>query len=129
VTPSPFGIHVGIEYLFMAVLGGAGYVWGAITGVVVTKLMADQLQVLLPSLIGTSGSYEIIVFGVVLVLILQYAPDGIWSFVDRTLPKARRIDDWHDALPLSHRPKPAAGEVVLEARGLRKEFGGLVAVN
>ncbi|MEO7939283.1 MAG: branched-chain amino acid ABC transporter permease, partial [Burkholderiaceae bacterium] len=44
VTPSPFGIHVGIEYLFMAVLGGAGYVWGAITGVVVTKLMADQLQ-------------------------------------------------------------------------------------
>ena len=129
VTPSPFGVHVGIEYLFMAVLGGAGYVWGAITGVIVTKLMADQLQVLLPMLIGTSGSYETIVFGVVLVLILKYAPDGIWSFVDRKLPKANRPRDWDDARPLTQRPKPARGEVVLQAQGLRKEFGGLVAVN
>ena len=129
VTPSPFGVHVGIEYLFMAVLGGAGYVWGAITGVAVTKLMADQLQVLLPSLIGTSGSYETIVFGVMLVLILQYAPDGIWSFVDRNLPKENRPCDWSDARPLAQRAKPMRGDVVLQAQGLRKEFGGLVAVN
>ena len=27
VSPSPFGINYGIEYLFMAVVGGAGYVW------------------------------------------------------------------------------------------------------
>ncbi len=129
VTPSPFGVHVGIEYLFMAVLGGAGYVWGAVAGVVVTKLMADQLQVLLPSLIGTSGSYETIVFGVVLVLILQYAPNGIWSFVDRKLPKVNRPSNWGDARALAQRAKPAPGEVVLQAQGLRKEFGGLVAVN
>ena len=29
VSPSPFGINYGIEYLFMAVVGGAGYVWRA----------------------------------------------------------------------------------------------------
>jgi len=28
VNPSPFGLKMGIEYLFMAVLGGVGYVWG-----------------------------------------------------------------------------------------------------
>ncbi|MES2954634.1 MAG: branched-chain amino acid ABC transporter permease, partial [Pseudomonadota bacterium] len=28
VNPSPFSVHIGIEYLFMAVLGGAGHVWG-----------------------------------------------------------------------------------------------------
>jgi hypothetical protein len=33
VNPSPFGLHVGIEYLFMAVLGGVGHVWGALMGV------------------------------------------------------------------------------------------------
>jgi branched-chain amino acid transport system permease protein len=32
VNPSPFGLHHGIEYLFMAVVGGAGYVWGAVIG-------------------------------------------------------------------------------------------------
>ena len=129
VNPSPFGLQVGIEYLFMAVLGGAGHVWGAVTGVAITKLMADQLQVLLPRLLGTSGSYEIIVFGVLLVLILKYAPEGIWAFIDRKLPKSRRRVDWQDAAALPARGKPAAGEVVLQAKAIRKEFGGLVAVN
>ncbi|MDO8450538.1 MAG: branched-chain amino acid ABC transporter ATP-binding protein/permease [Rhodoferax sp.] len=129
VNPSPFGVHVGIEYLFMAVLGGAGHVWGAITGVTITKLLADQLQVLLPKLIGTSGSYEIIVFGVLLVLTLKYAPEGIWAFVDRKLPKPPRKVDWQNASALPHRSKPAPGEVVLQATDIRKEFGGLVAVN
>lgn len=129
VNPSPFGVQIGIEYLFMAVLGGAGHVWGAITGVTITKLLADQLQVLLPKLIGTSGSYEIIVFGVLLVLTLKYAPEGIWAFVDRKLPKPPRKVDWQNAATLPHRSKPAAGDVVLQATDIRKEFGGLVAVN
>jgi branched-chain amino acid transport system permease protein len=128
VTPSPFGVRVGIEYLFMAVLGGAGYVWGAITGVVLTGLLSDQLQVLLPRLLGTSGSYEIIVFGVLLVLTLQYAPQGIWSFVERRLPRAPRKVDWQNAAILRTRIKPAVGEIVLRANAIRKEFGGLVAV-
>ena len=129
VNPSPFGITVGIEYLFMAVLGGAGYVWGAVVGATVTKLLDDQLQVLLPLLIGTSGSYQTIVFGILLVLTLKYAPDGIWSFVDRKLPKAPRKADWAQAEPLAERGKPALDEVVLEVRDIRKQFGGLVAVN
>jgi len=129
VNPSPFSVHIGIEYLFMAVLGGVGHVWGAITGVTLTKLMADQLQVLLPKLIGTSGSYETIVFGVLLVLTLKYAPNGIWAFVDRKLPKPARKVDWQDAAPLPQRSKPASGERVLQAIDIRKEFGGLVAVN
>ncbi|MEO5669621.1 MAG: branched-chain amino acid ABC transporter ATP-binding protein/permease [Ramlibacter sp.] len=129
VNPSPFGVQIGIEYLFMAVLGGAGHVWGALTGVAITKLLADQLQVLLPRLIGTSGSYETIVFGVLLVLILKYAPEGIWAFVDRKIPKAPRAVDWADATPLQHRDQPAAGDLVLDVQAVRKEFGGLIAVN
>ncbi len=129
VNPSPFGVHIGIEYLFMAVLGGAGHVWGALTGVTITKLLADQLQVLLPKLIGTSGSYETIVFGVLLVLILKYAPNGVWDFVDRRLPKLPRKADWQNAEPLPQRTKPVLGDVVLQATDIRKEFGGLVAVN
>jgi len=129
VNPSPFSVHAGIEYLFMAVLGGAGHVWGAITGATLTKLMADQLQVLLPRLLGSSGSFESIVFGVLLVLTLKYAPEGIWAFVDRKLPKPPRRIDWQNAAALAQRAKPATGEVVLRASALRKTFGGLLAVN
>ncbi len=129
VNPSPFGLKMGIEYLFMTVLGGAGYVWGAISGAVMTKLLEDELQVLLPKLIGTSGSYEVIVFGIVLVLVLKYLPEGIWSLVGRYLPKPDRVEDWHDAPALPERTKPARGEAVLEVDKVRKEFGGLVAVN
>jgi branched-chain amino acid transport system permease protein len=129
VNPSPFGLKMGIEYLFMTVVGGVGYVWGAITGALLTKLLEDQLQVLLPQLIGTSGSYEIIVFGIVLVLMLKYLPDGLWSFVDKRLPRARREENWADAPALPARAKPAPGDLVLDVQAIRKQFGGLTAVN
>ncbi|ABD68024.1 ABC transporter related [Rhodoferax ferrireducens T118] len=129
VNPSPFGLKMGIEYLFMTVLGGAGYVWGAISGAVMTKLLEDELQVLLPKLLGTSGSYEVIVFGIVLVLVLKYLPDGVWSLVGRFLPKPNRVEDWHAAAALPERAKPALGDTVLEVKDIRKQFGGLTAVN
>ena len=129
VNPSPFGLKMGIEYLFMAVLGGVGFVWGAIGGAVLTKLLEDWLQVLLPKLIGTSGSYEVIVFGIVLVLVLKYLPDGMWSLVGRFFPKPARKEDWLNAPALPERTKPATGDMVLEVLAIRKQFGGLVAVN
>jgi branched-chain amino acid transport system permease protein len=129
VNPSPFGLKMGIEYLFMTVVGGVGHVWGAITGALLTKLLEDQLQVLLPRLIGTSGSYETIVFGIVLVLTLKFLPNGLWSLVERKLPRPQRLVDWANAPALTERSKPAAGERVLEVQAIRKAFGGLVAVN
>ncbi len=129
VNPSPFSLKFGIEYLFMTVLGGASYVWGAIGGAVMTKLLEDELQVLLPKLLGTSGSYEVIVFGIVLVLVLKFLPDGLWSLVARWLPKPQRTVDWTNAKPLPERAKPASGDTVLTVNAIRKQFGGLIAVN
>ena len=129
VNPSAFGLKMGIEYLFMAVIGGVGYVWGAIVGAALIKLLDDYLQVALPALIGTSGSYEVIVFGVAMVLVLKYMPDGIWSFIARKIPRPPRKMDWQAAEPLSARSKPRMGELVLKVDKIRKQFGGLTAVN
>jgi branched-chain amino acid transport system permease protein len=129
VNPSPFGIKFGIEYLFMAVLGGIGSVWGAFAGAALVKITEDQLQVWLPKLIGTAGSYEIIVFGIVLVLVLKFAPDGLWPLLERWLPKRRRAAVHRDAPALAARDKPQRGDLLLEAKAVRKAFGGLVAVN
>ncbi|HTT11948.1 MAG TPA: branched-chain amino acid ABC transporter ATP-binding protein/permease [Burkholderiaceae bacterium] len=129
VNPSPFGLKMGIEYLFMAVVGGVGSVWGAFTGAAVVKLVEDQLQVWLPRLVGASGNYEIIVFGITLVLVLKYAPQGLWPFIAQRLPARVRRRDWDDAAPLPVRNKPARGALLLDVVAARKQFGGLLAVN
>src|SRR2546428_11427156 len=69
VNPTPFGINQGIEYLFMAVVGGAGSVWGAVVGATLITLTKQVLQDVLPNLLGRSGNFEIVVFGILMVLL------------------------------------------------------------
>ena len=133
VNPSPFALKMGIEYLFMAVVGGIGGVWGAFVGAGVVKLIEDQLKELLPALLGSSGNFEIIVLGLVLVLMLKYAPKGLWPYVNAAMarwwPVRPRARDWAAAQTLAARDKPTPGELLLDVQAVRKEFGGLVAVN
>lgn len=135
VSPSPFGLNYGIEYLFMAVVGGAGSVWGAVVGSALILTLKDQLQNVLPKILDTSANFELIVFGILMILVLQYARDGVWpllsSFWSSLTGGAsrRRRAAPEQAEPLAQRTKPEAGSMVLEVDNIRKEFGGLVAVN
>ena len=133
VNPSPFGLNSGIEYLFMAVIGGAGYLWGAILGAAVLTILKDQLQTILPSLIGSNGNFEIIVFGVLMVVLLQRARNGIWPFIAQYMPQrpaAVAPAGTHTSAPaLPVRAKAAPGYPLLVIDRARKQFGGLVAVN
>ena len=128
VNPSPFGINQGIEYLFMAVVGGAGNVWGAVVGATLITLLKQWLQDLLPKILGRAGNFEIVVFGVLMILVLQRARDGVWPWLERTLPKrSERV--MRDATTLPARSRTAHQGRLLEIDKARKQFGGLVAVN
>lgn len=129
VNPSPFGLNMGIEYLFMVVVGGVGHVWGALLGAGVVKILEDQLQQWMPRLLGVTNNYELVLFGALLVVALRYARDGLWAAIALRLPRLQRRRDWADAARLPARARPGRGEVVLDAREVRKQFGGLVAVN
>jgi len=136
VSPSPFGVNYGIEYLFMAVVGGAGYVWGALLGSSVILVLKDQLQNWLPKLLDTNANFEMIVFGVLLILMLQYARNGLWPIlagwwgsITGADGSRRNLAPPAPAPALPTRARPQAGQVVLEVDAIRKEFGGLVAVN
>jgi branched-chain amino acid transport system permease protein len=129
VNATPFGLNSGIEYLFMTVIGGASSLWGGILGSAIFILIRDGLQDIVPGLIGTSGAAENIVFGVLMVLILQKASGGLSPYIARLLPPAapRSVKDDAPALPL--RTKPVAGTSIFKVNGLVKRFGGLTAVN
>src|SRR5690242_7931605 len=129
VNPTPFGIHQGIEYLFMAVVGGAGSVWGAIVGATLITLLKQMLQDVLPALLGRAGNFEIVVFGILMILLLQFARHGVWPWLARLLPR-RKPAAIADAPPLPPRERAAGeGSVLLQVRAARKAFGGLIAVN
>src|SRR5881275_3272934 len=80
-NPTPFGAQAGIEYLFVAVVGGAGYVWGGVLGAAIVIVLKEILQSYLPFLFGGQGQLEIIVFGIMLVVLLHLAPTGVWPWL------------------------------------------------
>jgi len=128
VNPTPFGLAQGIEYLFMAVVGGAGSVWGAVVGATLITLAKQLLQDWLPVILGRSGNFEMVVFGVLMVIVLQRAREGVWPWIARWLPQTPP-SPVSDAPPLPARDRSADTGVLLDVRKARKQFGGLIAVN
>jgi branched-chain amino acid transport system permease protein len=126
VNPSAFSLGQGIEYLFMAVLGGANLLWGAVAGAAIVTLLKPILQAHLPGLIGMSGNFEGVVFGIVVILLFQFATEGL-------LPRLRRALRWPDITPralaaaarLPARTRQSAPSLIVT--GARKAFGGIVA--
>ncbi len=130
VGPHAFGVNAGIDYLFMAVIGGASQVWGALLGATIMTVAKEWLKDLLPLLFKHTGNYETIVFGVLMLLLLQRAREGLAPVLTRLFGASagppRMIQR---AAALARRDRVPAGQPLFEAAGLCKRFGGLVAVN
>jgi branched-chain amino acid transport system permease protein len=130
VNPTPFGAQAGIEYLFVAVVGGAGYVWGGVLGAAIVVILKEILQSYLPLLLQGSGQLETIVFGILLVALLQLAPTGVWPWLVAWLPSRPMGKKPDVSIKLPARPRAASGsDLLLQVENARKQFGGVVAVN
>ncbi|WP_315775514.1 MULTISPECIES: branched-chain amino acid ABC transporter ATP-binding protein/permease [unclassified Bradyrhizobium] len=130
VNPTPFGAQAGIEYLFVAVVGGAGYVWGGVLGAAIVVILKEVLQSYLPLLLHGEGQLETIVFGILLVTLLQLAPTGLWPWLTARLPfkPVAKQPDTSVKLPARER-SATTPNVLLQVDNARKQFGGVVAVN
>ncbi|MGS0707958.1 branched-chain amino acid ABC transporter ATP-binding protein/permease [Acinetobacter sp. ANC 3781] len=134
INPTPFGLQMGIDYLFMALLGGVGSIWGAIFGAGIFTMLRQWLQDLMPVIFGNNGQYETIVFGLMIVLLMQKAPSGLWPMLVKLIPPRFRANDLHTELTAPTQVLPAVdlppkGTLILEAKNVTKKFGGLVANN
>src|SRR5580698_2037685 len=129
-NPTPFGAQAGIEYLFIAVVGGAGYVWGGVLGAAIVVILKELLQSYLPYLFHGEGQLETIVFGILLVTLLQIAPTGVWPWLTARLPFKPKRQRPDTSLVLPARDRPAiTPDVLLQIDHARKQFGGVIAVN
>lgn len=74
IGPSEAGVMKSVRYVAIVAVGGMAHLWGAL-------VMGVLLNFL--SLRGVFGSYDDAVFGLILILIMLFAPDGILSLVWR----------------------------------------------
>ncbi|GGL87648.1 metal-dependent hydrolase [Deinococcus aerolatus] len=128
VNPTPFGLQAGIEYLFMAVVGGSQHIWGGVLGAGLITQIREILRDVLPGLLGQQGNFEVIVFGALVILVLQFARRGLWPLIELALPQ-EGIRILPERGKLVSRPKPAPGTPLLSVQHAVKQFGGLRAVN
>jgi branched-chain amino acid transport system permease protein len=78
VSPGDFSITFSTELVVMVAVGGLSSVWGAIFGAAAVTMLTEFLRNALPRLLGgASGELQIVVFGVLLVLIMVFLPEGL----------------------------------------------------
>jgi branched-chain amino acid transport system permease protein len=129
VSPAPFDLRPGIELLLMALVGGAGHIAGAVVGAAIITLLKNILQDVLPAFTRYSAQLEVVVFGVMFIVLLQWARAGVVPMIGRYLPRPR-LSLPTQARPLALRARPAvSGRAVLTIQGATKRFGALAAVN
>lgn len=78
VNPSPFGFHTSVMLLVMAAVGGLATIWGAPLGAAVVTMLGEALRAVVPAVQNrASGEYEIILFGLLLMGIMVFMPQGV----------------------------------------------------
>ena len=69
INPSPFDVEHSILFIIMVIAGGMRSVWGAVVGACVMGLM--------PELLADLEKWRFVIYGLILLLILMFVPQGI----------------------------------------------------
>ncbi|MCL5289716.1 MAG: branched-chain amino acid ABC transporter permease [Eubacteriales bacterium] len=89
ISPSPFGFHMSIQFVLMAVIGGLGTIWGPVLGVGLVVALSEVLKWLIPKLLPSAGGeYQIVFFGIILILVMIFKPEGLSHGWRRKAPAA-----------------------------------------
>lgn len=114
VAPDTFGLNYSLTLVIMLVVGGMGRIWGGILGVVLLGWM--------PELLREAATWQPVIFGSILAVIMLFAPSGLAGFVRR-----RSFFSPGEAQP-SAPSVFLSEECVLAVKDIDKSFGGVQAV-
>jgi len=71
VSPQSFDFMASVKLVVMAVIGGLASVWGAIFGAATTRILSDELLL-------RFGELDVIVYGLILILVMIFMPEGLF---------------------------------------------------
>jgi branched-chain amino acid transport system permease protein len=125
VSPDQFSFAESIVFLTMALLGGVASPIGALIGTALLIVLPETLRFLK----SVPGLY-LAIYGLAVILIIRFMPDGIWGFVQVYLRRFMPPLPFAQAAPeLVLAPARLYAPSTLEVEGLSKHFGGLKAVD
>ena len=91
IAPSPFGFVASVELVVMSVVGGIASIWGAPFGVALIYVVREVLRARLHAVLhGAGGEHEMIVYGIIVVVIMIFMPEGLSAGLPKALRRARR---------------------------------------
>ena len=84
IEPHTFSVQTSVLVAIMVVLGGVTSPWGAIVGSALIIGLTEFLREVAPIVLGgPTGAYELVAYGVVLVVSLLFLPSGLCSLPTR----------------------------------------------
>jgi ABC-type branched-subunit amino acid transport system ATPase component/ABC-type branched-subunit amino acid transport system permease subunit len=142
VTPETmFGIGVSVQALVVNLVGGVGYAIGPLLGTLIAVPISQALEAQFGSISGAAQ----LVYGLVLIVVVLTIPRGLIDELQRIDPSRHptlgKLQAWLTRGATDVTPPPASGvvtvaanaslakgEVLLNAEGLGKVYGGVIAL-
>jgi branched-chain amino acid transport system ATP-binding protein/branched-chain amino acid transport system permease protein len=137
VAPGMFGFGVSMTIIVMVVVGGSANLYGTLVGTALVVASGPFFQKAIKLSTDKSSLAQLLAYGVALVAVLRWRPQGILpeaatpgALLRRVRPRsgAPTVERAERAIPLAARRRGGTPELALEATGLSKSFGGIRAV-
>jgi ABC-type branched-subunit amino acid transport system ATPase component/ABC-type branched-subunit amino acid transport system permease subunit len=133
ITPEAvFGMLVSAQALILALFGGVGSLWGPVIGAVVLVPLAEGLNAKLGNVLpGIQG----VVYGVAIIAIILWAPEGVfwrvrdWLGIGKSESRAPPIAAAAPVAALPRDQREPLGDDLLVLRDVGISFGGLRALD
>ena len=123
VSPDNFNFKVSIDFLTMALLGGASSPFGSAIGTILLILMPEWLRFL--------KEIYLAVYGLAVILIMVFLPAGMWGIATSLWNRVFKQDEavLDTIKPLSLDVPVTDSSPILSLHNLQKHFGGVKAVD
>jgi branched-chain amino acid transport system permease protein len=118
ISVDDFAVDFSIFFLLIIVVGGSGRLWGPIVGTLVFFLVPETL--------GALQSWRVLVYGVALLLLMLFAPNGVVGALESAWRRHRPAGRSSHRELIEQSPIEGAR---LEVRDIKKRFGGIQALD
>jgi len=90
IAPTPFDFAASVELVVMSVVGGIASIWGAPFGVTLIYVVREVLRARLHAVLhAAGGEHEMIAYGIIVVAIMIFMPEGLSAGLVKALRRRR----------------------------------------